>query len=130
MKTLPLALAGILFSVLLATTSIAQPTGGFTGGKSTPGGGGFSGSANRATTVVEALSMPDDTRTSLRGSIESRIDREHYLFRDNTGTITVEIDDDEWGGVAIAPTDVVVLYGEIDRDMFSVEFDVKQIIKQ
>ncbi|MBQ7127835.1 MAG: NirD/YgiW/YdeI family stress tolerance protein, partial [Alphaproteobacteria bacterium] len=54
---------------------------------------------------------------------------EMYLFEDSTGTIRVEIDDDELRGQTITPTDTVKLYGEVDRGIFTTEIDINYVEK-
>jgi uncharacterized protein (TIGR00156 family) len=63
--------------------------------------------AERINTVEEAKALPDDTRVVLRGHILNRIRSNHYTFQDETGSITVEIDNDEWRGLTISPADRV-----------------------
>ncbi|MBO7093609.1 MAG: YgiW/YdeI family stress tolerance OB fold protein [Spirochaetia bacterium] len=103
---------------------------GFTGEKAAKGG--FSDGTNAPsaiTTVEKALNMRDDTHATLRGNIVRQIRHEKYLFKDATGEIVVEIDDDDWGGVTVGPNDTVELIGEIDRDINKIEFDV-DIVKK
>ncbi|ANI28948.1 hypothetical protein PL78_03720 [Yersinia entomophaga] len=73
--------------------------------------------------------MRDDSWMTLRGNIEQRIGSDHYLFRDATGTMTVDIDHKRWYGLTVTPKDTVELQGKIDKDWNSVELDVKQITK-
>lgn len=77
--------------------------------------------------------MPDDRWVTLHGYIDRRIGVELYEFRDETGTINVDIDYKYWRGQTIQPTDRVEIRGEIDNewDEFHkpVEVDVKQLIK-
>ena len=80
-------------------------------------------------TVEEAKRMPDDTWVVLHGYIESHIRLFHYVFRDETGSITVEIDDDKWRGQVVGPRDKVEIEGEVDRDPWSLEIEVKRIRK-
>ena len=103
---------------------------GFTGDKAAKGG--FSDGTNSAsaiTTVAQALKMKDDTYATLRGNIVKQVKHEKYLFKDATGEIIVEIDDDDWGGVTVGPNDTVELIGEIDKDFNKIEFDV-DIVKK
>ena len=59
-------------------------------------GGGFQGpSAVDVVTVEQASKMKDESQVILRGNIESSLGDEKYLFKDKTGSIRVEIDDDE-----------------------------------
>lgn len=73
--------------------------------------------------------MSDDAWITLRGHIVQQIGKELYLFRDDTGTINVDIDDKRWMGQIVTPDDRVELQGEIDKDWNSIELDVKRIIK-
>ena len=80
-------------------------------------------------TVEEAKALPDDTLVSLWGYVTDYIRPKQYTFRDETGSVTAEIDDDEWRGLTIGPEDRVEIYGEVDRDLLSVEIEVWRIQK-
>lgn len=83
-----------------------------------------------ATTVKQALTMKDDSNVQLKGYIVKAIGDEKYQFRDSTGTITVDIDDDLWNGKAISAKTPVVITGEVDIDYKPskrVEIDVEQV---
>lgn len=80
--------------------------------------GGFQGPGLSVISVAEALNSPDDTAVKLEGRIEKSFGNEKYLFKDASGTITIEIDDDDWKGVTATPDDDVIIEGEIDKDMF------------
>jgi uncharacterized protein (TIGR00156 family) len=102
----------------LSATAFAQ--GGFVGPSAAP----------EATTIAEARSLPDDAQVALRGNIVRALGDEKYLFRDKSGEIVVEIDDELWRGQTVAPTDSVEIRGEIDRDWgISVEIEADQIRK-
>lgn len=84
----------------------------------------------QATTVKQALTMKDDSNVQLKGYIVKAIGDEKYQFRDSTGTITVDIDDDLWNGKAISAKTPVVITGEVDIDYKPskrVEIDVEQV---
>ncbi|MEW7313555.1 NirD/YgiW/YdeI family stress tolerance protein [Buttiauxella gaviniae] len=91
--------------------------------------GGFVGPSGSNTTAAQAKSLSDDTWVTLRGKIESRIGGDHYIFRDASGTINVDVDHKRWNGQTITPKDTVEIQGEVDKDWNSVEIDVKQITK-
>jgi uncharacterized protein (TIGR00156 family) len=76
---------------------------------------------------VEAL--PDDAKVVLQGYILSHIRSDHYLFQDDTGSITVEIDNDNWRGLTVSPADRVEIHGEVDRDLLTLEIEVEYIRK-
>ena len=67
-------------------------------------------------TVKQALTLKDDTKVQLRGHVVKAIGDEKYQFRDQTGTITVDIDDDLWNGKAISATKLITISGEVDVD--------------
>ncbi len=114
-------LIGISTTLLISTSAYAS---GFKDG-SLSGRGGFVGpNSGTITTVVQALSAGDDTPVLLTGYIKSSLGDELYLFFDPTGTITVEIDDDEWRGQTVTSKTKVRLSGEIDRESNSVLVDV------
>ncbi len=126
-----------LFSSLILTAALCVPAGllplsdasaaegGFTGPTSTQNGG-FQGPSSTAgaKTVAEALKSSDDTYCSLTGNIISRVGKEKYTFRDETGTITVEIDDKKFYGRTVTPETTVRIVGEVDWHIGSNEVDV------
>lgn len=91
-------------------------------------GGGFSGPDNlQQVTVAEALQLPDDTNVKLQGYIVRALGDEKYEFRDDSGTIVVEIDDDDWGGVDATPDIQVELTGEIDAERNGNELEAETV---
>ena len=95
-----------------------------------PAQGGFSGPTISAMSVAEAKKLSDDTPVVLVGKIEKNLGSDKYSFRDKTGDITIEIDDDEWNGLTVDPNDTVEIRGEIDKDFTSIEVDVDAIVKK
>ncbi|MBE6458189.1 MAG: NirD/YgiW/YdeI family stress tolerance protein [Alphaproteobacteria bacterium] len=91
---------------------------------------GPSGDVN--TTVEQVKKMPDDTNVVLRGYIEKALGDEKYVFKDDTGSIVVEIDDDDWGGLDVSPKDKVEIRGEVDTHMMKptdIDVDTVQLVK-
>lgn len=82
---------------------------------------------NLISTVQEVKKMKDDTWVVMQGKIEQKTGHEEYLFADNTGAITVEIDHDVWKGTVVTPQDKVEIIGELDKGVFSDEVEVKKI---
>ena len=80
-------------------------------------------------TVEEAKNMNDDAYVILQGYTTDRNGDEKYVFQDKTGSITVEIDDDDWDGVDVSPADLVEIQGKIDKGWTAVEIDVDTISK-
>lgn len=87
----------------------------------------FQGPTPEASTIAEALQMKDDAPVVINGQIEKSLGGEKYLLKDATGSITIEIDDDDWRGLDVTPQDVVTVKGEVDKDMFNTEIDVDSI---
>ena len=81
-------------------------------------GGGFQGPGLPVITVAEALNVSDDTPVKLIGKIEKKLGDEKYLFKDATGTVTIEIDDDDWRGVTATPDSELIIEGEVDKHIF------------
>lgn len=111
-----LTIAGL--ALYAATTVAAEPAGGFEGPDSL-----------RLVTAAEASQLADDTAVKLQGFIVRALGDDKYEFRDDSGTITVEIDREDWGGVKATPQDRIELRGEIDRDRrpARVEVDVDSV---
>lgn len=117
-----------LVAALLVGSSVAFAQ--FTGETST---GGFNGpgATGDITTVKDALTARDDTKVTLEGSIVKHLGGENYLFKDSTGEISIEIDNDDWRGVQVGPEDTVIIYGEVDHHRRrATDIDVDRIIKK
>jgi uncharacterized protein (TIGR00156 family) len=114
MKKLILAL--LAAGAILATAQ-AQMGGGFVG----PGPGG-----NGATTIKEALELRDESIVVLQGRIVASLGDEKYTFQDATGSVMVEIDDDDWRGITVTPETTLEIVGELDKELFeATKIDVK-----
>lgn len=84
----------------------------------------------QVTTVKQALGMKDDSKVQLKGYVVKAVGDEKYQFRDSTGSITVEIDDELWQGKPISAKTPVTIIGEVDIDYKPakrVEIDVEQL---
>lgn len=97
-------------SALALSLGVTPASAAFTG----PGG---VSTVNNAAQVADA---PDDAPCLLEGHIVERVNGEHdkYTFRDATGSVVVEIDDDLFRGRDIGPADKVRLSGEVDKKTF------------
>lgn len=93
-----------------------------------PRNGGFQGPDNyQPVTVAETAGLPDDSEVRLEGFIVKALGDEEYEFRDDSGTLVVEIDDEDWGGLEVTPELKVQLHGEIDQERQAVEIDVDAV---
>ena len=82
-------------------------------------------------TVKQALSLHDNTNVEIQGYIIKSVGDEKYKFRDDTGIILVDIDDELWAGKSVYTKNLVTLFGEVDIDyspMKRVEIDVNKIV--
>lgn len=98
---------------------------------------GYTGpnSAQAVSTVAQALEAKDDTAVVLEGQVVERLKGDTYNFRDASGTIQVEIDDDEWpAGTNVDQNVRVRLTGEVDRglnsDKVEVDVDTLEVLGQ
>ncbi|MNR14339.1 hypothetical protein D3C85_1308110 [compost metagenome] len=83
------------------------------------------GATAQISTVASALEAADDAQVVLQGQIVKRIKGDIYEFKDATGTMKVEIDDEDWPPQAIDDKAKVKLTGEVDRDLMGREVDVE-----
>lgn len=113
--------SAFVVSLGLSTSALAS---GFTGPQQA---GGFQGPGLAPSSVAEALKLNDDTPVVLVGQIEKSLGDEKYLFKDASGSVTVEIDNEDWRGVTVTPKDTIVIQGEIDKDFFKTEIDVDSV---
>ncbi|EAQ8164596.1 YgiW/YdeI family stress tolerance OB fold protein [Salmonella enterica] len=89
--------------------------------------GGFNGPKPGLSSVARAKTLRDDAWVVLEGNIVKQIGHELYEFRDNSGTVYVDIDDKYWLGNTVSPDTRVRIEGEVDKDWNSTEIDVKNI---
>jgi uncharacterized protein (TIGR00156 family) len=118
----------VLFALTLTLTTVFsyaafQPTG------ESKSSGGFQGPTARHLIhdVVSALNASDDAQIELTGNIISSIGHDDYIFRDATGEIKVEIDDNLWQGNTVTPETQVIIRGEVDKNWSEVTIDADHI---
>lgn len=117
-----------LFSKTLMTTALIGATT-FAMANTTVNQGAIAPTTTQS--VKHALTLKDDNKVKLKGYIVKSVGDEKYQFRDNTGTITVDIDDELWQGKPISAKTPVTIVGEIDVDYKPtkrVEVDVDQVV--
>ena len=106
----------VVFSTLVAVTSLAMANNTMVHPSATQPHAVNQVALHKPTTVKHALTLKNDTKVQLRGYVVKSIGDEKYQFRDTTGTMTVDIDDDLWNGKAISANTMVTLLGEVDID--------------
>lgn len=110
------AIVAAVLTASMATAALAQYTG--------------PGSTQLLRTVAEVLKdARDDTPVELTGHIIRQTGRERYVFKDSTGEIEVEIDDEDFPAGQPIDADVLVhITGEIDaRFMRDPRVDVERL---
>lgn len=112
-------------SVILTFLLSAPVYAGFSEG----GKAGFSDlGADNGATVQAAKNMRDDAHVTLTGKIIKQLGHEKYLFKDATGEITVDIDDEDFRGQEVTPQNTVRIMGEVDKEFGrGTEIDVKRL---
>ncbi|MBR1424748.1 NirD/YgiW/YdeI family stress tolerance protein [bacterium] len=88
---------------------------------------GFQDGTNNKVTITEALKMNDDSYVTIQGNIIKRVSDDKYIFKDSTGTMTVEIDTEKWAGQSVNMTDRLELTGEIEKKFNSTVLDVDTV---
>lgn len=80
-------------------------------------------------TVAAATNAVDDTHVVLEGFIASKIRDEHYVFKDATGTIEIEIDAKHFPtSTPVSDKTKVRIHGKVDKDFGrDATIDVKQV---
>lgn len=99
--------------------------------------GGFAGPVTgaMADTVAKAKELPDDAPVVLTGTIVSQVagSKNKFIFKDQTGEITVEIKRKAFQGINVTPEATVRISGKVDKDLGKdVEIDAKwmEVVKQ
>jgi uncharacterized protein (TIGR00156 family) len=89
---------------------------------------GFKGPDNVAlSTVAQVTELSEDAQVKLVGYIVKSLGDETFEFRDDTGTLVIEIDDDDWHGVEAGPSDRVEITGEVEREWRETGVEVDRI---
>jgi len=76
-------------------------------------------------TVADAKNAYDDTYVELTGHIVNKVEDETYMFRDDSGDIMIEIDDDDFRGQKVTPETTIMIKGEVDKGWGDLEIDVE-----
>ena len=90
---------------------------------------GFQDNSASKTTIINALKMGNNSYVTVEGNILKRVSDDKYIFKDSTGSMTVEIDSDKWNGLTVNTQDKLELSGEIEKKMTSVILDVDTVKK-
>lgn len=114
----------------LITAGVLAGAGTVHAGDHAKKGGWQDNAESQISSVQEVRAMQDDAKVAMKGKIEKRLKHDKYQFRDGTGFIIVEIDDDVWNGQNVTPQDTIWIFGELDSNPETPEVDVKRLKKQ
>ena len=88
----------------------------------------FVSDSSSVQTVAAVKEMKDNSWFTLEGHIVEQVRKERYVFRDQSGEIEVEIDDEKWKGRKVDPGTRIRISGEVEKDFLSsMEVEVKRI---
>lgn len=107
----------LLLMLLIMTTGFAVASNG-----------GFQDSTKKMS-VSDALKMADNSYVSVQGNIVKKLTDDKYMFKDSTGSMTVEIDNDRWAGISANRKDTLILSGEIEKKLSTTCLDVDSVQK-
>ncbi|OOH88131.1 hypothetical protein BMT54_08975 [Pasteurellaceae bacterium 15-036681] len=94
--------------------------------------GGFVGTNQTAsiTTIAQALKAADNAQVQITGKIQRQVKDDEFIFRDETGEILIDVDDDAWQGQNITQNDTITIYGKVDEESFKAnEIEVYRVQK-
>lgn len=81
-------------------------------------------------TIEQVRGLSDNSPVIVRGYLLRQNGENSYIFQDETGTINLEIDQEDWGGMSVSPSDYVEVWGEVDKNGASmIEIDVSAMKK-
>lgn len=77
--------------------------------------------------ISDVKAMPDDTEVVIQGVIVQNLGDENYLVKDDSGTVTIEIDEDLVHGNTITPEAEVLITATVDQDDNVTSLDAEEI---
>ena len=114
---------------VLALAALMPVCGAIAGPGKTMNNGMMNNNQPAVWTVTEVMSLPDDTPVVMRGYITKNMGNNIFVFEDDSGTIMLEIDEEDWNGNTVRVDDVVTVYGNVDQGTNYTEIDVSSIVK-
>ena len=77
--------------------------------------------------VSEVKNMPDESTVYIQGYLIQNLGNDMYTFKDDSGTLTVEIDDDLMANNTYSPTTTVWIAAEVDKQGDVVALEAEEI---
>lgn len=107
---------------LMAATAVVF--GAFTANAA---GSASDNSAKPISHVSDVKNMPDDSMVYIQGYLIQNLGNENYTFQDDSGTMTVEIDDELMGNNMYSPTTMVWIAAEVNKEGDIVALEAEEI---
>lgn len=85
------------------------------------------GAVSDLTTIKLASDAKDDAQVTLEGYIVKELKSEHYMFKDASGEIEIEIDHKDFRGIKVTPETKIRVVGEVDQDWNSTTIDIDYV---
>ena len=85
------------------------------------------GSFSYLLTVNSVYALEDDETVVLEGYLLRKIQKNQYVFKDQTGEIDVVIKDKLLRKITVTPDTLIRVRGEIDKDWFSIIVEVDSV---
>ncbi|HHQ4473400.1 YgiW/YdeI family stress tolerance OB fold protein [Aeromonas sp. S41-2] len=79
--------------------------------------------------VAQLKDLADDSWATLEGKLVKHLGGENYMFRDASGEVEVEVDQDVWRGTEVGPDDLIRIRGEVDHSWNKTEVEVESLEK-
>ena len=79
--------------------------------------------------VTEVMTLPDNTPVKMRGRITKNMGDNIYMFEDSSGTVMLEIEEEDWNGKTVRVNDMVTVQGNVDKGADYTEIDVYSVEK-
>ncbi|KGT46866.1 NirD/YgiW/YdeI family stress tolerance protein [Acinetobacter sp. HR7] len=70
--------------------------------------------AQNTVSVAQAKQLADETAVTLSGVIVKRTKGDHFQFKDGSGTIEIDVDDEVWKPLRLKAGDQVNIVGEVN----------------
>lgn len=115
---------------IMAVVGVVASGAAFAGSGNMANNNTNNGTMTEVMTVEQVRGLSDNSPVIVRGYLLRQNGENSYVFQDNTGSINIEIDAEDWGGLNVAPSDYVEIWGEVDKNGVSmIEIDVSAMKK-
>lgn len=85
------------------------------------------GGTTEVTTIKNAIELRDDSRVIVEGHIVKQLKNELYLFKDATGEVEMEIDDEDFRNMKISADDKVRITAEVDSGWTTTSLEAEYV---